>query len=246
MIKHANKTLPRALASLNLQSDPDFHVLIKDYEYDKSTERLIYSTLTNIQHRNIRYVAQTDCGIYDALNQAIELIDDGYIAILHSDDTYPVDAISRMKDSITENQSDIIYGLNRHVNQFQEEHCIVRFSHNLLTSSNMTTIEHTSAIIHRNCFRHVGLYSTKYTIASDYDFFLRSFLYGSTFNPCNSILCNHTQGGLSQTRTHIARSEMLAIKYQFKIIPLLQYLLLSSISKFESIVRQLLRVASSS
>ena len=245
MIKHANKTLPRALASLNLQSDSDFNVLIKDYERDQSTERLIYATLTNLQPCNIRYVAQRDCGIYDALNQAIDLIDDGYIAILHSDDSYPVDAISRMKDTINQNPSDIIYGFNRHVNQHQEEHCIVRFNHRLLPLRNMTTIEHTSSIIHRNCFRQVGLYSTKYMIASDYEFFLRSFLYGSTFHPCDSILCNHTQGGLSQSRMHLARSEMLAVKYQYKIIPLLQYLLLSFISKSESLIRQVFLAASS-
>ena len=244
VIKNANKTLPRALESLNQQDDLDFCVIVKDYSDDHRTRDLVFSILHNIQRSKIKYIAQPDCGIYDALNQAICHIDDGYVAILHSDDSYPRDAIAKMKSSILDSKADIIYGINRHVTRKQQDHCLVRNSHHSLSKDSMTTIEHTSSIIHRRCFRILGLYATNYKIASDYEFFLRSYLHGLNFHPCDYILCNHTQGGLSQTRTHLARAEMLQIKRKYHIINPYNHLILIVVSKIESIARTFFRLIS--
>lgn len=244
VIKASPPTLSRALQSLNSQDDCDFHVLVKDFSQSESNRQAVLSSLPNLPSSNVRYIALNDSGIYDALNQAIGYIHNGYVAILHSDDSYPPDAISNMKLSIKHSAADIIYGINRHVTRDQAEYCLVRHHHNCLTKANMLSIEHTAAIIRRSCFTSLGMYLTHYTIASDYEFFLRASLSGHTFYSSDFIFCNHTQGGLSQSRMHLARSEMLKIKLANKIISFHKFLFLLAFSYTDNFARLLLRFAS--
>ena len=238
--KNSDDILPRALTSLNLQSDVHFNVIIKYCSDQLLPMDTVKERLSNLNPTNILTVCKQDSGIYDAINQAIEFVVDGYIALLHSDDTYPRDAISRMKEAIHCNPSDIMYGINRHVTKEQTERCLIRQNHRSLILPSMTTVEHTSALIHKRCFNSNGLYSTSFRIAADYEFFLRAFINKASFYPADYIFCNHTQGGLSQRRPHLARSEMLSIKLKYHIISLKQFCFLSIASLIESILRQCL------
>lgn len=61
------------------------------------------------------------------------------------------------------------------------------------------TINHQASFIKSSLFLELGVYDTRYPLAADYAFYLKSFTAGKTFSYLDSTLVNYDTEGLSST-----------------------------------------------
>jgi len=107
VVKNGGKSLQRAIDSLKAQTFQDFEYLILDGGSTDNTLEIIKNNSLSIDYS----ISRKDKGLYDALNQGVGLARGKFIGILHSDDIYEEDALSKVFKIIeTDNKSSIIYG----------------------------------------------------------------------------------------------------------------------------------------
>ena len=222
--RNSESTIRRALDSLVLQTDQDFNLIVKDGMSGDGTLELIEKYRTFFGER-MEILVGTDSGIYDALNIAIDRVPDGYIGILHSDDTYDECAVENFKKAIKSSASDVYYGICRHCNSDGEEQCLLRYSDSYLRTKSLVTLEHPATLVSKECFRLHGGFSRKYRIASDYEFFLRLKYRDCRFLAIDRVIATHWSGGISQAKVISSHIEMVRIKQTYKLMTNIEALL---------------------
>ena len=107
VVKNGGKSLQRTIDSLKAQTFQDFEYLILDGGSTDNTLEIIKKNSWSIDYS----VSRKDRGLYYALNQGVGLARGKFIGILHSDDIYEKDALSKVYSMIkTDKKSSIIYG----------------------------------------------------------------------------------------------------------------------------------------
>lgn len=214
--RNSSRTITRALDSLVTQTCQDFKVIIKDALSTDDTLDIISSYKRFFGDRLTLLVGH-DTGIYDAINICIRQIDKGHICLLHSDDELSPDTILNFHRITRYDDSDVFYGICRHVTASGSEQCLLRYSDNLLPTKSLVTLEHPATLISHLAYKKYGNYNQRYSIAADYELFLRFFLAGAKFTPLNTIVATHWSGGLSQTQRFKATKEMATVKKEYGI-----------------------------
>jgi glycosyltransferase involved in cell wall biosynthesis len=102
--RNAAKYLPGLIASLRAQTDQDFEWVVADGVSDDGTLELLRA----VTDLNIVISSQADCGIYDALNRAIDQSSGEYYIVAGGDDIFYTDAIENYRAAILRSQADII------------------------------------------------------------------------------------------------------------------------------------------
>ena len=165
----------RTVKSVLNQSYLDFEFIIIDGGSDDGSDKYIL----NIGSKNlIYYLSEKDDGIYDAMNKGIEHANGDYLLFLNSGD-YLVDNNTLLY--VSENfdlDLDIVLGniiSNGDIIKQKESYTFLYFFEGFC-------ILHQASFIKRSLFNKIGLYSTEYKIASDWDFFLKAlFLFNATY-----------------------------------------------------------------
>lgn len=145
----------------------------------------------------MKWVSESDRGIYDAINKGIKMSKGDLIGILSSDDWYETDSIEKVIKLYDKNYPyQVLYGMARTLKddiewqiQFVNNNALVEFM-----------MPHEACFITRKAYKKVGLYSLKYKIASDYDLLLRlNENEQMKFVPIYSVLVNFRLGGVSSS-----------------------------------------------
>lgn len=102
--RNAAKHLPMLIASLRAQTDKDFEWVVADGASDDGTLELLRA----VTDLNIVISSQADCGIYDALNRAIDQSSGEYYIVAGGDDIFYADAIENYRAAILRSHADII------------------------------------------------------------------------------------------------------------------------------------------
>jgi glycosyltransferase involved in cell wall biosynthesis len=161
------------------------------------------------------FVSEPDGGIYDALNKGIELASGDFIGILHSDDLYQDSTVlSDMVDLIKKEGSEFAFANMAIVEEkslaVSRYYASQYFRPWILRTGWMPP--HPTCIIKKSLHNEFGLYSTKYKIVGDYDFFVRVF-YGRKicWSHLNRVTIKMRKGGASNcgfTSKRIIASEI--------------------------------------
>jgi glycosyltransferase involved in cell wall biosynthesis len=101
---NARELLPGLIQSLQQQTDSDFEWMVMDGGSRDGTLELLRSAGL----RQIRVVSEPDCGIYDALNKAIQLSSGTYYLVCGADDRLSEEAVARYKSLATESSAELI------------------------------------------------------------------------------------------------------------------------------------------
>lgn len=157
----------------------------------------------------MRYVSEPDGGIYDAMNKGIRMASGDVIGLINSDDYCEPHAIKQVVEHIPEASKYVVYGMVRQIMNEHERHV-------LLINSYFLPMQ---MMCHQGCFVSKGvyeeyLYDTSYTVAADYDLFLK--LYNDDevcFVPVYAILVNFRLGGVSSGT--LGRIEACKIRYKY-------------------------------
>lgn len=173
--RNSMQTLPDTLASIE-----PFRSVVKQFVIDGAstdgTEEHLRSLADTSQ--NMVVMAQEGTGLYPALNQgviaALEDPDVTYIGMLHSDDRLIIENFSALLSDIQAAQADVYYSDIQYHNISNEVVRVWqsgRYSRIKLNTGWMPP--HTSMIVAKNVYYDVGLYSTEFGTAADYEWIVR-------------------------------------------------------------------------
>lgn len=148
-------------------------------------------------------VSEPDNGIYDAINKGIELATGELIGLIHCGDRYENDILYKCYKKYLTGKSDIIYGdinILKQTDGLEFQH--TEKANHLLLAKKMS-IFHPATFITRACYKKNGFYNENYKIAADYDFFLRNFLNGVSFEYFQITIATFRSGGISGNFTKL-------------------------------------------
>ncbi len=172
--------LEKTMQSVSTQSFKEFEYIVVDgASTDGSIEVVI---LYESQFAHLKWVSESDSGIYNAMNKGIRMASGDYIQILNSGDCLAKeDVIERMLSAL-ENAGapSILYG--NMVKCFPDGYRMVdkSFAGQEITMLGMYTgtLNHDPAYIRRDLFDKYGYYDESLKIVSDWKWYLQAIILG--------------------------------------------------------------------
>jgi glycosyltransferase involved in cell wall biosynthesis len=173
---NAAALLPRLVASLQAQTDPDFEWVVCDGGSGDETMAI----LAQAQSRMAQVVvsSQADFGIYDALNRGVRMARGTYYIVLGADDTLEPTAIAHYKQAIAASGADLVTACVESNGRIQSAR---RADRAWLYGQFAHISGHAVGLaIKRSLHDTVGLYSRKYPIAADQWFVMSAVAKGAS------------------------------------------------------------------
>ncbi|MDP2562084.1 glycosyltransferase family 2 protein [Psychrobium sp. 1_MG-2023] len=225
---NSESTIEQTILSVLNQSFKNFEYLIIDGGSSDSTVEIIKRYEGRFEGR-LRWVSESDQGIYYAMNKGIDMSTGQYIGLLNSDDWYEPDALETVEKSIKGNE-DVLYGM---LNVWDDEKLKYVYA-NYVDKIPEESLAHPSSFISQECYSKFGKYTTEFRSTSDYEFFLRLYHAGCSFKFVNGILANFRCGGMSAGT--LGYFETLQIRYKHGYISKQQYWKLVLIRKMKNLL----------
>ncbi|MFL9671419.1 glycosyltransferase family 2 protein [Pseudomonas marginalis] len=192
-------TIRDTIESVLSQDHTNIEYIIVDGGSKDGTQAIVESYGARIN----RFVSEPDKGLYDAMNKGVALATGAVIGILNSDDFYEsTTSLSSVVKAFEHcPESDAVFGdvvfVNpadlRNVTRFYRGN---RFAPWKLRFGWMPP--HPATFIRKMAYDTVGLYSLKYRISADYEFFVRLFMvHRLKYSYLDKVLVRMRSGGAS-------------------------------------------------
>lgn len=179
--KNSAHLLINTIESVKSQTYKNFEYLIIDGNSTDSTSKILerYKDVIDI------CISEDDSGIYSAMNKGIEKASGDYLLFLNAGDYYSAaDVIQTFATKFGEENSDIVFGKMKEMNEIGEEIRVVGVEKPSRYYWFKYTVPHPSIAYRKSLFVEYGLYDENYKYAADYDLNLRLF-----FN--KKVKCQH-------------------------------------------------------
>ena len=200
---NAENFLPRAIKSLEKQTDKDFEWIISDGSSTDSTLEI----LKNVEGINIKIISKEDFGIYDALNRGIKNCNGEFYLVIGADDELYPNAVKDYKEAI-EDDVDIVTAWIDTANGISKPNSGSR----CLKSQFHYVSGHAVGSIYRTKLHEkLGYYSRKFPIAADQLFVGQSIKCGSKVKIIKKVVGKFSDEGLSGTDILGSLSEVFRI-----------------------------------
>lgn len=172
--------------------------IIKKYEKKFITKEVKYE-----------YVSQKDNGIYDAMNKSLKYCDTDYVMFLNAGDMlFDKKTINSVFTEPSVVGQDIIYGdYYLYYKNFRKK--IISKDYTSLPTGMIST--HQSFLVKTQLLKDRP-FDVRYTMTSEYDFFLEMFLNNKTFYHVALPIVYFKTGGISQQKPSITLKELKDIK----------------------------------
>lgn len=217
---NAADCLPRLIQSLEAQTDNDFTWIVADGQSRDDTLLLLDNAEETL---NVIIDAQKDCGIYDALNRAIELCTTEFYVIAGADDVFDPNAIANYRREAADSNADLIAArivANGSIKPLRRpwEWLYGQFAH---VSSHAVGL-----LIRRDLHQISGAYRTDLRIASDQYFILKSIRAGAVTRSCDFIAGDFNTTGASDREVLTSLLEGFSVMISLGHRPIVQLPLL--------------------
>lgn len=195
---NSEKTIRYTLNSILNQTYKNIeHIIIDGGSTDTTLE-----IIKNYPFKNKKFFSTNHKGIYSAVNEGIKRATGEYISVLHSDDIYQnnyiLEQVSKVIKKNKEHEiflGNVVYFRSK-ISEISRFYSGFNFKVNDLKFGIMPP--HTGSFINKNIYRKFGNYKTNYSIASDFDFFLRTLLIQKVkFFKINMVIVRMKAGGIS-------------------------------------------------
>lgn len=187
--KNPGSDIYATLASVLPLDDESVEILIKDNSDDTSIEKINDS----FEFINFRYIYSPDDGIYDAMNQAINLANGEYIYFLNAGDTYvDCDLLKILKNDQT--KADFFYGNIVNLHPFARQISYSKYINKYTVY--LRRVCHQAIVVKKDVFDQLGFFDTNLSVNADYLFILRLF---DQFKGkyIQKLICIYKGGGFS-------------------------------------------------
>lgn len=203
---NSEKTIERTINSILNQKYKNIEFIVID---GKSTDDTI-NIVNKYKSKIHKIISEKDDGIYDAINKGIKICSGDVISILHSDDSF-----------INE---DVLSNVVKHFANEKKIECLI--GNTIITKNNKILRKysskifkpwmiyfgfsppHPSSFFKKKIYEKYGLFKTKYNIAGDFEFFLRTLLLRKVlFKTVSENYVNMLSGGKS---TYSVKSNLVS------------------------------------
>lgn len=209
--KNCATTVSRTLESIKAIKALDIEYIIVDGLSNDDTLSII--------HQYKEYVdvllSESDSGIYNAMNKGITLAKGKYVLFINGDDELVADGFSEILRTLQHEQAEIVCATTVVGSVAAPLEILVAKPWHLLF---FNSIPHPSAFVSTSLLRKYP-FREDLRIASDYDFFLRSYLARQSFAIVSGVTALHHRGGASgdtdrsSNEVEAIRREQLGYRY---------------------------------
>ena len=175
----------------SIQSQKNFNFEIDHIVIDGNSSD---GTLEFLKSKNIRFISESDKGIYDAFNKGLKIAKGDFISFLNSGDVY-YESTTLFK--VFENlnfESNVIWFKNEHKrkNKVLRQTIVPEWACKILK----IMPPHQATFLNARLFKNI-FYDIDFKIAGDYDFFLKNFNLFKNGKFINLIVVTQNYGGVS-------------------------------------------------
>ncbi|CAG9432959.1 glycosyltransferase [Providencia alcalifaciens] len=184
-------------------------IINSDFEYIIIDGASTDNSLEVISKYGINYISEPDHGISDAFNKGIRLASGKYILMLNAgDELFENNTISKVLSYIDKDECELYYGdvINSETHQFVGRKTQYTYP---------DTIPHQGAFV-KNKHCNELMYSTKFKIRMDYDFFSRLIKRKIKIKKLPFTIAKYEDGGVSMNIKNRVTFYLEAIKIDFR------------------------------
>jgi glycosyltransferase involved in cell wall biosynthesis len=205
---NARKTLSRTLESVRMQTYRNIEHIIVDGGSTDGTVSLLQANEDAIAY----WRCERDDGIYDAFNKGVALAKGDFIGILNADDYYELNQVENAVATLIKTGAPFVHGdITLHGWQGQDVQIFGDPHYSLKIREKMPSLHQVTTLCRREVFEKYGLFSTRYRIAGDFDWYLRLANKGCIGTHSPLIRAHMVAGGVSTTQQRRAFCEALLI-----------------------------------
>ena len=237
---NSESTIERTLLSVFRQDYDNIEVIVIDGASQDNTMEV----LMQFESRITKIIGESDNGIYDAINKGVKLATGELVGMISSNDWLNEGTIKNLLSNYTKYPDADIYHANilkiKDLNgkQYIKE----RKGESPDRLCHRMSIRHPSCFVKREWYeRHT--YDTRYKIAGDYEFLLRSKLDNANFQYCDEAYVIMSDGGMSTTFRTTIETVKIQIQYHYykeAVILLIMRVFLLLKSRFLRVIANLL------
>lgn len=178
---NSEKTIYDTIKSVYNQDYDNIEYIIVDGNSSDNTTNIIKEFEPKFNGK-IKWISESDKGIYDAMNKGLMMATGDIVGILNSDDFYTSNnVITTVANAFNNNKIDAIYADVHFIKDNNPEKISRYYSSKIFKRWLMRfgfMPAHPSFYIKRECLNKFGLYNTSYKIAADFEFLLRTIFIG--------------------------------------------------------------------
>lgn len=193
IVRNNPQTIERTIQSVQKQSYKNIEHIILDGASTDNTLEIIKRYSENIDY----FASESDNGLYNALNKAIELCRGEFILVLNSDDWLSDDSAEYIAKNYTQGEAIFVAGTAKVlVDKFNT----VDWHPQQVTKNSylkVANLNHNAVYASRKTYELSGSYDDSYKIAADTKWVLKCYDIGAKFYYTNEILVNYSLGGTS-------------------------------------------------
>ena len=175
-----------------------------------------------------KWVSEPDCGIYDAWNKGLAKAEGEWIIFLGAGDLLRHDWLQKIKFDQMQNV-DIVYGdlalLDIEGERFVGSRCGMEWESTKKKLMCSMCLPH-PGMLHRSAIFIGNMFSTKYKIVGDWEFFLRAVIRGGYYvagATQASVLLGGVSSGSHSILRHQLERQRLIEEYQLKMCPFQEF-----------------------
>lgn len=212
---NSSKTIEQTFLSILDQTYKDFEYIVIDGKSDDGTIDIIrrYESKFSEHGIRMRWVSESDHGIYDAMNKGLAMCSGDIIGILNSDDIYMPGTLEIVRNIACTNPNvDVYHGICRFVSNGKTTMIRALSSDRLKNGM----FEHPTCFIRKETYDKFGVFDTTYRFVADYDLMLRIKMNGGVFFLIESILAQFDENGGGNSKS--SRLELLKLQKRYNLL----------------------------
>lgn len=220
----AGGTIAEAIGSVLSQSFEDFELVVVDGGSVDGTLGIVGEHESRSGGR-MRWVSETDEGLFDAMNKALAIATGEYVEFLGADDRLRPAALQAVARTLDASSPDIVCGACHVFGQRAEwdEPASRKIRRGL---PQRAPARHQSIFVRRETLLGVGGFDRRFRIAADYELYLRLVDAGSTEVLIADTLSDFRLGGVSSTDAWATARDYRDVRVSHGANPLVEQLMM--------------------
>lgn len=171
---NSEKTIKDTLESVLSQNYDNYEHIIVDGNSKDNTMKIVKAYEKKYNGR-LKYVSESDKGLYDAMNKGIEMCTGDIIGILNSDDKYYNNNVLNKISKTIDKNVDGVYANLLYVDEETMEIPKRKWISGIGSINYGWLPAHPTLYIRKKIYEEIGKYNINYRIVADYDFMVRLY-----------------------------------------------------------------------